>query len=94
MSDASNDNATHWSEIGQIEIIGRLAEIGRVLHIPEAEILLASTNVRELNAFCERYNQSRKWVLFGCVDEMVADRATTARPGLAKLTRGSIDGHR
>jgi hypothetical protein len=71
-------DATNWSEIGQIEIIGRLAEIGRVLHIPDAEILLAGTNVHELNAFCLRYNQSRKWVLFGCVDEIIADRY---RPG-------------
>jgi hypothetical protein len=67
-------DATNWSEIGQIEIIGRLAEIGRVLHVPDAEILLAGTNIRELDAFCVRYKQSRKWVLFGCVDEMIADR--------------------
>ena len=65
---------TEWSEIGQIEIIGRLAEIGRVLKIPDAEVLLASTNVRELDAFCVRYNQSRKWVVFGCLDEMIEDR--------------------
>jgi hypothetical protein len=65
---------TEWSEIGQIEIIGRLTEIGRVLQIPDAEVLLASTNVRELNAFCIRYNQSRRWVVFGCLDEMIADR--------------------
>ena len=65
---------TEWSEIGQIEIIGRLTEIGRVLQIPDAEVLLASTNVRELNAFCIRYNQSRRWVVFGCLGEMIADR--------------------
>ena len=73
--------ATNWSEIGQIEIIGRLAEIGRVLQIPDAEILLASTNVHELNAFCLRYNQIRKWVVFGCLDEMIADRHRPASGG-------------
>jgi hypothetical protein len=74
-------NATNWSDIGQIEIIGRLAEIGRVLQIPAAEILLASTNVHELNAFCLRYNQSSKWVVFGCLDEMIADRHRPASRG-------------
>jgi hypothetical protein len=70
----SSHETTEWSETGQIEIIGRLAEIGRVLQLPDAEVLLASTNVHELNAFCVRYNQSRKWVAFGCLDEMIADR--------------------
>jgi len=80
-------NATNWSEIGQIEIIGRLAEIGRVLQIPDAEILLASTNVHELNAFCLRYNQSRKWVVFGCLDEMIADRYSPSVPWRVKQKR-------
>ena len=29
----TSNAATHWSEIGQIEIIGRLAEIGRELRV-------------------------------------------------------------
>jgi hypothetical protein len=73
-------NKMAWSGIGQIEIIGRLSEIGRVLGLPDAEILRASTNVQELNAFCDRYNQSRIWVVFGRADEMIGDRY---RPGLS-----------
>ena len=70
-------NAANWSEIGQIEIIGRLAEIGRVLQLPDAEILLASTNVHELNAFCHPLQSEQK---VGCVRLLGRDDCGSLQP--------------
>jgi hypothetical protein len=71
---ATLQSVPNWAEIGRLEILGRLTDIGRVLHLPDAEILLASTSPSELAAFCSRYNQSTQWVVFGNLDEMIAGR--------------------
>jgi hypothetical protein len=60
----------------KLEVIKRLTEIGKVLRIPDAEILLASANFSELVAFSRRYNQSLNWIVFGNPDEMIAARYT------------------
>lgn len=57
---------------GLNDILQRLIEIGEVLHIPDAEILLASSEFHELIAFSRRYNQSLNWIVFGNPDEMIA----------------------
>jgi hypothetical protein len=56
---------------GLSEIIERLIEIGKVLHIPDAEILLACSDFHELIAFSRKYNQSLNWIVFGNPDEMI-----------------------
>lgn len=58
---------------GLSDIVQRLIEIGEVLHIPDAEILLASSDFHELLAFSRRYNQSLNWIVFGNPDEMIAN---------------------
>jgi hypothetical protein len=57
---------------GLNDVLKRLIEIGDVLHIPDAEILLASSDFHELLAFSRRYNQSLNWIVFGNPDEMIA----------------------
>jgi len=42
----------------KLGVIRRLTEIGKVLHIPDVEILLASANFSELVAFSRRYKSS------------------------------------
>jgi hypothetical protein len=59
---------------GLSKIVERLLEIGKVLHIPDAEILLACSDFHELIAFSRKYNQSLNWIVFGNPDEMIVSR--------------------
>ena len=56
---------------GPSEIVERLIYIGKVLHIPDAEILLACSDFHELIAFSRKYKQSLNWIVFGNPDEMI-----------------------
>ena len=56
---------------GLSEIVQRLVEIGKVLHVPDAEILLACSDFHEMIAFSRKYNQSLNWIVFGNPDEMI-----------------------
>ncbi len=59
---------------GLSDIVERLIEIGKVLHIPDAEILLACSDLHELISFSRKYNQSLNWIFFGNPDEMIVCR--------------------